>query len=656
MSLPSSRLPSSRAIAGAALAIGVVVCLVTLAANGAAAALLLADPGPIVRWGQPLVRTVHDLAAALTIGALLVGGFLVPEAARTDRRARCARLARWAALIWGVAGLVGGLFAYALVAGQPLGSSGFWSGWWDGTWQLEVLRAPAITSLAALALAAWLAVRPDRGGMAWAFFGGLLALYPLALTGHAAGSTDHETAVDSLLLHLGAVTVWAGGLAAIMLLWRHLGKGAAITVQRFSKVATWCYPIVGLSGLLQATLRLDDWAALGSAYGVVLLLKVVAFVVLGAIAWEHRRRFVARLAESEPKRAAFARLAFVEVLVMAVAIGLATALARSAPDEAPPITGADPAFDLTGYPTPAPITPERYAFGWQPQWLMTTLAVVAVGVYLGWVLRLRRRGDHWPVIRTISWVVGWVIFAWMVSGGPAIYGRVMFSAHMGQHMVISMLVPIFLVRGGVVTLMTRAVPKRTDHTLGPREIVLGLVHSRPMAVLSNPVISAVIVLGTLIAFYYTPWFEFSLRTHTGHLSMIVHFLLSGYLYAGSLVGIDPGPAKWAPPVRMLVLLVTIAFHAFFGVAMMTGTALLGGEFFTLVQLPWVPDPLVDQQRAGTVAWGAGELPTLMLAMLLAAEWYRRDQADARRSARQADRDDDAELRAYNDYLASRRQP
>jgi putative copper resistance protein D len=61
--------------------------------------------------------------------------------------------------------------------------------------------------------------------------------------------------------------------------------------------------------------------------------------------------------------------------------------------------------------------------------------------------------------------------------------------------------------------------------------------------------------------------------------------------------------------------------------------------------------LLDQERAGEIAWGFGEAPTLFLAVVVALQWFRRDQQETRRKDRQADRDGDAELKAYNEYLA-----
>ena len=182
----------------------------------------------------------------------------------------------------------------------------------------------------------------------------------------------------------------------------------------------------------------------------------------------------------------------------------------------------------------------------------------------------------------------------------------LFSAHMVMHMVVAMLVPLLLVPAAPLTLALRALPARPDKTWGPREVILQLVHSRYLGALANPVVAAALFFFSLAIFYYSPLFELALSTHTGHVAMMVHFLLSGYLFVWVLIGIDPGPKRWSPLLLIVILFATMAFHAFFGVIMTGGTTLLAPDFFSRLDLAWVPDPLADQQRAGAIAWGVGE--------------------------------------------------
>lgn len=355
--------------------------------------------------------------------------------------------------------------------------------------------------------------------------------------------------------------------------------------------------------------------------------------------------------------ALFWRLVLVELAVMGAVSGVAVALGSTAPPvpEEPPVDPS-PAYRLTGHPLPPEPTGLRWLTEWRWDLLLASAAVAGLVVYWRWTLRLRRRGDTWSWARTASWTVGMLLFGWTTSGGPALYGHVLFSAHMVQHMVLAMVVPIFLALSAPVTLALRALPVRStrlrdDVSRGPREWILVLVHSRVGSFLAHPVVAAVNFVGSMIAFYYTGLFEWSLRSPVGHLAMVVHFTLAGYLFVNALVGIDPGPRRLPYPQRLLLLFATMAFHAFFGVALVSGETLLVADWFGLMGRPWGPSALADQQIGGAITWGIGEIPTLALAVGVGFAWARDDERTARRRDRKVDREGDLELDEYNAMLA-----
>jgi putative copper resistance protein D len=502
------------------------------------------------------------------------------------------------------------------------------------------------------------AVVRRRSGMVVLAALSILAILPLSLAGHAADAANHDLAVNSLAVHLVSAVVWVGGLLALAMLRPLLGRALGISVQRYSVLAGWCFVAVAVSGAVNAWIRVGSIGNLASGYGALVILKVVALLALGLAGWQQRQRVVNRISADPLAGRLFGRLALIELVVMGAAFALGAALSRSAPPGMAvgmvmPVAGPGPAYALTGYPAPAgPLTLSGWFTIWRIDWLWLGVAVIAVSLYLVGVRRLRARGDSWPAARTIGWVLGWAIFVWATCGAPGVYGRVLFSMHMVMHMTVSMAAPILMVLAAPVTLALRTLTPRRDNTLGPRELLLALVHSRFLAVIGNPVVVAVIFFGSLIVFYFSPLFELALRTHTGHVLMTTHFLLAGYLFAWVLVGIDPGPKRWPPVLLLVILFGTISFHAFFGVALTTGTTLLAPTFYQGLHLPWAVDLLADQRTGGAVAWGIGELPTLILALLVTLAWVRSDSAESTRLDRQADRDDDAELKAYNAHLSS----
>jgi cytochrome c oxidase assembly factor CtaG/putative copper export protein len=635
-------------------AVAVVIPAGLLEGAFAAPVAGLPDVGPVVRWGIPIVRSIHDLAAASTIGLLVVAATIIPEARNTSRRITAARYACVSGVVWVVAGLVGLVFSFADLAGTPLSDPTFGAQFQTFVFQLDFLRVAAISSAMALVVTTGAAVVRRRSGMVALAALSILAILPLSLAGHAAGAANHDTAVNSLAVHLISAVLWAGGLLALAMLRPLLGKALAVSVRRYSTLAGWCFVAVAASGVANAWIRIGSIGNLASSYGALVILKVVALVVLGLAGWQQRLRIVDRIAADPLAGRLFGRLTLFELVVMGAAFGLGAALSRSAPPVAGvPIVSADPAYALTGYRAPAgPLTAVGWLTVWRTDWLWLAVAVIAVTLYLAGVRRMRARGDSWPILRTIVWVLGWAIFVWATSGAPGVYGRVLFSMHMVMHMTVSMAAPILMVLAAPVTLALRTLTPRRDNTLGPRELLLALVHSRFLAVIGNPIVAAGIFFGSLIVFYYSPLFELALRTHTGHVLMTTHFLLAGYLFAWVLVGIDPGPKRWSPPLLLVILFGTISFHAFFGVALTTGTTLLAPTFYQGLHLPWAVNLLADQRTGGAVAWGIGELPTLILALLVTLAWVRSDSAESTRLDRQAERDDDAELKAYNAHLNS----
>jgi putative copper resistance protein D len=182
---------------------------------------------------------------------------------------------------------------------------------------------------------------------------------------------------------------------------------------------------------------------------------------------------------------------------------------------------------------------------------------------------------------------------------------------------------------------------------------LAIVHSRYLGVLGHPLVAAAIFALSLIVFYYSPLFEWALEEHLGHQWMTAHFILTGYLFAQALVGIDPSPHNPPYPLRLMIVLATMAFHAFFGLSLIYGTGLLAPEWYGAMGREWGLSPLLDQQRGGELAWGLGEIPTLVLAIVVTYSWSKSDDRKNKRRDRQADRDGDKELNAYNDMLQAR---
>ncbi|MFJ3033894.1 cytochrome c oxidase assembly protein [Curtobacterium pusillum] len=619
----------------------------------------LVSAGDLVEYGLPVARVVHDTMAALTIGLLVVGAFALP-AQKKDHGAISSvqhRASRWAAAtgaVWFLAAVVSIVFTGANTLGVPLTSPVFARNFMLFAFQVEIGQALVVSAAAILVATVVAAFATRVTTLAVATVAGLFALLPLALSGHAAGSLEHANAVNSLAVHLVAVCVWAGGLVAVLVL-RTRTKGATgRVVSRYSTLAGWAFTAVAFSGIVNASLRLTGPLDLfTTTYGWLITVKAVILVLLGLAGVVQRRRLVPALLRSPLDRRSFTRFALAEVVFMAVAIGVSVAVSRSQPPiPQTPETGEDTRSGLIGFPYPPAQTVHTYLTQWHIDWVWLALAVVGAGWYLLAVRKLRKRGDKWPVGRTIAWLLGCALFIWTTSAGPAVYGMIHFSSHMLQHMLLMMFVPLPLVLGGPVLLALRTLPVRNDGSRGAREWLMLFTHSRYMQFLARPAVAGVIFAGSLVVFYFTPAYEYAMQSHEWHVAMIVHFVFSGYLFFWVFVGVDPGPARPQYPILIIALLATLAFHAFFGVAVMTSQSVFALDWFHALGQTNDAALLDDQHTGGGIAWGASELPMVFVALLVVRNWVKSDSRDAKRLDRKADRDGDADLKAYNERLAA----
>ncbi|GAA3089305.1 cytochrome c oxidase assembly protein [Streptomyces rectiviolaceus] len=277
--------------------------------------------------------------------------------------------------------------------------------------------------------------------------------------------------------------------------------------------------------------------------------------------------------------------------------------------------------------------------------------LVALALY-GWgVVRLVRRGDKWPVGRTISFVVGVLTILLVMCTKLNDYGMVMFSVHMVQHMIISMLSPILILMGAPITLALRALPVAARGHKGPREWLLWVLQSRYMKIITHPAFTIPLFIASLYALYFTPIFDTLMGSKVGHIGMMVHFLAVGLVFFWPIMGVDPGPHRPGYIMRMLELFAGMPFHAFFGIALMMASEPMVGTYKNPPASLGI-DALADQTAAGGIAWAFSEVPSVLVLLALLFQWYRSEQRQARRTDRAADRDGDKELEAYNAYLAS----
>ncbi len=641
------------------LILAALIALFASLVYGGATEPLAVDPNGVVEvglWGIPISKLFVNLGSAGAIGALLLVLFAL-DASRPEF-GRALDIAAASAAVWTVAAAATGFFTFLTIYQQPVSIE---SSFGDvlarfltttelgQAWLATTLIAAGVTVLCFAVRNLWMLVAV----LALAAVG----LLPMTLQGHRGGTADHDAASSALFLHVLFAGIWLGGLLTLVLIKHTLEKGRLeVVLRRYSSIALVSFVVVAASGYVSAEIRVENLPNLLSPYGILVLAKTAALLALGLFGAGQRQFFIRRMSRSESSGPRyFWIIVAAELAFMGIASGVAAALARTATPvpEVPvaDLTDPTPAEILTGRPLPPPVSWENVATLWNFDLLWILVCAFGIVFYALGVIRLRRRGDAWPWYRTALWITGMAVLFWITNGGVNVYERFLFSQHMLAHMVIGMLIPVLLVLGAPITLALRAIHKRADGSRGPREWLMLLVHSKVFGFFANPIVAAVLFTASLWIFYYTPVFSWATTNHIGHLWMIVHFLLTGYLFVSALIGIDPAPSRPPYPIRLVLLLATMAFHAFFGLALMTGTGLLLADWYGA--MGWGTSAIADQQAGGGIAWSVGEIPNAILALLIVFLWSRSDARESKRYDRKAERDGDAELEAYNAMLAER---
>jgi cytochrome c oxidase assembly factor CtaG len=475
------------------------------------------------------------------------------------------------------------------------------------------------------------------GGGFWLMviaFTGLLA--PI-FQSHSSSLGSHSLAIGSLLIHVLALTCWIGSVVALRLM---TTEDQALAFPRVSSIALWSSTAVVLSGVVNAWTRLrvsDSWF---TSYGALITIKVTLTVSIFILASKLRKGINLQW------------LLPFEVGLMSVILGIGAVLNRFTPDETAPTT-FDRVREFTGISMPPEPTFSRVFFEYEANGLILGLLVFVTALYIRGVVALSRRGDKWPVGRTISFAIGISLLDYATSGGLGLYAHFSFQYHMMAHMVLSMIAPIAIILSAPITLALRTLPiGRTKEERGIRGLLIAFLHSKSTAVWTHPVVALAIFDGSLFALYFTPLFGDLMSGHFGHLIMDLHFIGAGLLFFHVIVGIDPNPRKVHHLVRVVILLAAMSIHAFFSVALMSANNLIDGGYYQLLDRPWATDLLSDQKVGAAIGWAMGEIPIVVALIATFIQWMRSDAREAKRADKRS-ATDLAEYNAYLEKLASR---
>jgi cytochrome c oxidase assembly factor CtaG/putative copper export protein len=473
----------------------------------------------------------------------------------------------------------------------------------------------------------------------------LVAITAPVFQSHGSTSGYHGLAIGALVVHVIALSFWVGGLFGLTQLSK---ENKLIALPRFSEIALWSAIAVVLTGAATAWTRLDSIQAWQSKYGAVTLLKIFLAITLIGFGALHRRWII------KSDYPSVFRLVTAEIGIMISTIFVGSWLSTINPPEREIISS--PGLLVTGIEMPEPPTFSRVLLAYDADGLMLGLLIFAVAIYIKGVIILSRRGDKWPVGRTIAFALGISAIDFATSGGLGVYSRFAFSNHMLSHMVLGMIAPIGIVLGAPITLALRTLPiGRNEQERGIRGSFIALLHSKLSKIYTHPVVALAIFNGSLFALYFTPLFGNLMQGHSGHFFMSIHFLLSGILFFQVLIGVDPMPRKVPHIVKVIIIFAAMSIHAFFSISVMSASTLLDNGYFALLERPWATDLLADQRAGGAIGWAMGEIPILLALLATFIQWTRQDKKEAERIDRAADRaaamGEKDDLALYNQYLA-----
>jgi putative copper resistance protein D len=607
---------------------------------------------PVVTALLSITKGIYLLSAITAFGLIFAIAFFVHEekGRLTSEGMRVKKLAHLATFVT-IVTIIGGAFTELanLLGGSLLDA-------FDATTlrsfllQTAIGRDYLIQVIAGLIALFFIARAKKVGGIYWALAFSIIGLIIPVFQSHASGAGNHGTAIGSLLFHVLFIAIWVGGVIGLIVI---SPDDRAASLARFSSIALWCAVIVAISGVANAWTRLDFLSGWASLYGLIVGIKVALMAILIGFGAAHRKTLVAKGAAVKSYS-----LLINEVMVMVITVALGAWLSTTQPPVNPRLAnaGIDPVVSLTGLSMPAQPTVMRILSAYIPDGVFLGILILATALYIRGVVTLSRRGDKWPVGRTVAFASAVAFADFATSGGLGIYSHFAFSYHMIAHMTLGMIAPIGFVLSAPITLALRTLPAgRDENERGLRGSLISIIHSRYSIFITNPITALVIFDGSLFGLYLTPIFGSLMRSHTGHLIMDIHFLLAGYLFFYVIVGVDVNPRKIAYIVRIIVLFAAMSIHAFFSITLLSTSTLLDGGYFALLHRPWNLDLLSDQHTGGAIGWAMGEIPILIALIATFIQWVRDDGREARRIDRAADRaaamGEDDELARYNRYLA-----
>lgn len=587
-----------------------------------------ATPDPLTGVLHALVGTAAWLGLVMTLSRLL-GATVLGRARDVGDPTRSIGRPTWAmSQIWTVAALL-------MVPLEAADSSGLSLAQVLGDISTHLTSTPSVTAWFVMAL---IGLITSLVSLLTRTMGALLLLavavtgsaVPVVVTGSVSVGLNHDFSTDAGAVSMIALVLAAAVTVAMALPADH-SRPEAVAGRTRGPVMV-CLAVALAGQLVVWWQGLAGVSPLSTRWGVARLMLLLALALWLAARVVGRRG-----------------LLIVEVVCAAVAITVTGASGQLVPPRY--LVPQTPVVNYLGYPLPPRPTVASLMLPGRPNLLMLVLAVAGVASYLLAVRRIRRGGLPWQAGRTIAWIIGWFIVAYLASAGLWSASSIMFSWHMLVHMLFNMLVPALLVMGAPTTLLRQVLDSGRDELMNPRAVLDSLLNWGPMKILFGPFIGWAVFVASFYVVYFTPVFGWLMRYHWGHQWMLLHFMAAGLLLFEFVIGLDELPSSLPHIGRLGFVITAMPFHSFFAVITMGAHQIIGRDYYLTLAVPWIHDLAANQNLGGQITWATGEPPMAVVLLALCVQWFLSDRRDQRRLDEAEDEGLEDSLAAYNEMLA-----
>lgn len=613
-------------------------------------------PGLPTSLAANTLRAVLDTSSWLAMGVLSALIFLSPGVGKEKLRVFDSfelRVLKTSALVWLLSCFASiGVFA-ADSSGMPFGMI-FEPGGLSFLISADDLpKAWIISTIAAAGILAGSYFARTWKGLLLPYWMGMFGVVAPIIVGQVLVGRNHDYSVDAAAFQTAASVILFG----VLLVWGlRTASGRLIplsSLKRFFTIAWPALAVIVVAEMIITWVKLSsgDWSLLGTPTGVLSLSKLALYGLIGLCLFTAQRK----LSAGTLSRGWLRNLSGISALAVIALLGVSLVMTRIPPPHY--FDDMNIAHVLLGFDLQEAPDWIGLFFVWRPNVIFLALGVTAIVLYLRGVRILKKRGDRWPVNRTVAWVAGWLVAIFLTCSGYGKYSAASFSIHMIVHMGLNMVVPILLVLGGVITLTLRASkPTKAGEPAGLHDWLTQALNWPVLRFIYNPLLVFLTFVGSYYMLYLTDLFGEAMRFHWAHQFMNLHFMIIGYLFYSLVIGVDRPPRPLPPLGKLGFVLAAMPFHAFFGVVLMTTETTIAENFYRYLNFPWMGDLMETQYVGGGVAWAGGEIPLLLVVIVLVTQWSKQDHKEAKRKDRHDDRGLDDEYEAYNkmlEQLASR---